>query len=109
MSAAANNAYKPLNPFWSILGGAGNAATMGGGMMAGAKSDERLKTDIKKIGVSEKGINIYEFRYKKNPNHKFIGVIAQELLEDFPEAVIMEKDGYYSVNYDLIDVYFAQV
>ena len=119
MNSAAFNSQKNLSPFWSILGGAGNMATMGGGAALGASggggggaaaaSDKRLKQNIEKIGVSEDGINIYEFEYVKNPKHRFVGVIAQELLETHPEAVIKESDGYYSVNYDLIDVNFEQV
>lgn len=110
MNSAAFNSQKNLSPFWPILGGAGQMASTAGGAMAGAgaTSDERLKQNIKKVGESPSGINIYEFEYIKNPKHRFIGVIAQELLETHPEAVI-EENGYYSVNYDLIDVKFEQV
>ena len=119
MNSAAFNSQKNLSPFWSILGGAGQMASTGGGAMAGAgagggggaadaTSDERLKQNIEKVGESPSGINIYEFEYIKNPKHRFIGVIAQELLKTHPEAVI-EENGYYSVNYDLIDVNFEQV
>lgn len=117
MNSAAFNSQKNLSPFWSILGGAGNMASMGGGAALGASggggaaaaSDRSLKQDIKKVGVSESGINIYEFRYKKNPKHKFRGVIAQELEKEFPEAIIKDEDGLLSVDYSLIDVNFEQI
>ncbi len=124
MNSAAFNSQKNLSPFWSILGGAGNMASMGGGAALGASggggaaaggggaaaaSDRSLKQDIKKVGVSKNGINIYEFRYKKNPKHKFRGVIAQELEKEFPEAIIKDEDGLLSVDYSLIDVNFEQI
>lgn len=107
MNSAAFNSQKNLSPFWSILGGAGNMASMGGG--AAAASDRSLKQDIVKVGESPSGINIYEFRYKKNPKHKFRGVIAQELEKENPEAIIKDEDGLLSVDYSLIDVNFEQI
>jgi len=38
MNAASNNAFKPSNPIWSILNGAGNAMAMGGASYAGNKT-----------------------------------------------------------------------
>lgn len=118
MESAAFNAYKPLNPWWSVLGGAGNMASQGGAFMAGAgsggggaaaTSDRRLKQNIVKVGKSPSGINIYEFEYRKNPKHRFRGVIAQELLDNFPKAVIKDDEGMLSVDYSLIDVNFEKL
>ena len=66
-------------------------------------SDQRLKNNIVKVGQSESGINIYEFNYK-NESQRYTGVMAQELLDSHPEAVSVGEDGFYRVNYDLIDV-----
>jgi len=74
-----------------------------------AFSDKTLKKDIKKIGASDSGINIYEFRYINDTNdilHQ--GVIAQELLETNPDAVT-KNNGLYSVDYSLIDVEFKEL
>lgn len=86
----------------ALIGGLGQLGSAG--IMA--FSDERLKEDIVKIGESESGINVYKFNYKGNPK-VYQGVIAQEVQESNPEAVI-EKDGFLAVNYDLIDVEFKK-
>jgi len=49
-------------------------------------SDERLKTDKKKIGKTDKGANIYTFRYKGDEQMR-MGVMAQELEKLDPKAV----------------------
>jgi len=70
------------------------------------KSDRRLKTNIVPLGYSEHfQIPIYSFNYKTDLNTTYKGVMAQDLLEmNFNHAVIIDKDGYYNVLYDLIDV-----
>ena len=78
---------------------------MGGGSMF---SDSRLKTDIEPMGKSPSGINIYQFRYVGG-GPLYQGVIAQELLETHPNAVVTMPNGYYGVRYDLIDVDFVKV
>ncbi len=65
-------------------------------------SDERLKTDIRKVGVTPSGISIYQYKYRGHP-HVFEGVLARELRKTHPEAVIRADTGYLAVNYDLID------
>ena len=66
-------------------------------------SDIRLKKNITKTGVSRSGIPIYTFSYK-NDDKIWSGAMAQDLLGlGFGEAV-SERDGYYAVDYSLIDV-----
>lgn len=74
-------------------------------------SDKRLKTDIKLVGKSPKGINIYQFRYNKGSNskHVFEGVIAQELMEGNQGALRVDQDGFLMVDYSHIDVDFKQI
>ena len=71
-----------------------------------SKSDRRLKTNIDLVGYSKHfQIPIYTFNYKEDLNTTYKGVMAQDLLEmNFNHAVIIDKDGYYNVLYDLIDV-----
>ena len=82
-------------------------ATIGGAMII-AGSDRRLKKNIKLIGKSNSGINIYSFEYI-NPKHgvgKFQGVMS----DDAPEvAVIPMEYGFDAVNYNMIDVEFKQI
>ena len=72
-------------------------------------SDRRLKEDIEHVGVSDSGINIYEFCYLYDTGTRWRGVMAQELLETHPEAVFVDEKGYYAVQYDKIDVDFEKV
>lgn len=77
-----------------------------GGLFGGAlsllpKSDRRLKEEIERIGETDGGAPLYRFRYKSGgPIH--IGVMAQDLLEIQPNAVVMEDDGYYAVDYSRV-------
>tara|TARA_R110002020_G_scaffold102399_3_gene240501 strand:- start:702 stop:2990 length:2289 start_codon:yes stop_codon:yes gene_type:complete len=70
------------------------------------RSDIRLKENIKHIGFSNNNIPIYKFNYIDNEiTHS--GVMAQDLIKiGRSDAVTLNDDGYYSVNYNLIDVNF---
>ena len=82
-----------------------NYAVSGGG-----RSDRRLKTDIKKIGTSPSGIPIFEFRFKDDLDTLWEGTIAQDLLKmGMDEVVGTDEDGFYTVDYDKIDVDQIQV
>jgi hypothetical protein len=67
-------------------------------------SDVRLKEDIKLIGKSPSGINIYEFKYK-HTSGTWQGVMAQEV----PWASTMTDTGYYMVDYSKVDVEFRRI
>tara|TARA_R100001082_G_scaffold22667_1_gene10966 strand:+ start:11189 stop:12397 length:1209 start_codon:yes stop_codon:yes gene_type:complete len=69
-------------------------------------SDERLKENIELVGVSNSGINIYEFDFKNKiyGEGRYVGVMAQEV----PEAAY-EVDGYLCVDYNKIDVNMRRV
>jgi len=81
-----------VNAGTSIVGQAAGAAA--------AASDIRLKKNIV-YSHTENGHKIYEFEYKNEPNIKYSGVMAQEVLEKNPSAVI-EENGYYKVDYDML-------
>ena len=73
-------------------------------------SDIRLKENIVLIGSSNSGINIYEYNYISDPETRYVGVIAQELLDtQFKEAVVIAENGYYAVDYSKIDVKFKKI
>ena len=109
MSQAAQTQYGAIQ--------AGNAANAGfwGGLMssvgtaAGGKSDIRTKENIKLIGKTKAGHNVYSFEYKKEfkdseyaGHGSFVGVMAQEVEKTNPDAVFIGSDGYKVVNYNLI-------
>ena len=71
------------------------------------RSDRRLKTNIEIIGHSPSNIPIYTFNYKTDLNTKYKGVMAQDLLKmKLDKAVGVDSEGFYFVDYDLIDVDF---
>jgi len=88
-----------------LKGGGGKTGPYGG---SGVPSDRRLKKNIKLIGISPSGINIYNFKYKNNKFGKglFQGVMSDEIPEN---AVIKHSSGYDKVDYSKIDVNFNKV
>ena len=74
------------------------------------RSDRRLKNILKKIGESASGLNIYHFVYTFNPRVIYQGVIAQELINTpFEDALVIDKNGFYSVDYSMLDVEFKKI
>ncbi len=61
-------------------------------------SDRRAKTDIKKVGELESGLNVYSYRYKGTVGTQ-LGVMADEVREVDPGAVHRAPDGYDRVDY----------
>lgn len=72
-----------------------------------AGSDRRIKDNIKELGT-ENGHKVYEFTYKGKPEKRFIGVMAQDIIETNPEAVT-DIDGVLHVYYDKIGVQMREV
>jgi len=93
--------YQKPSGFSQALGALGSAASIY------AASDVELKENIKKVGELEPGVGWYTWDW--NETGKSIGaesepaegVLAQEVLEVKPDAV-MVKDGYYAVDYGKI-------
>jgi len=72
-------------------------------------SDIELKENIVRKGRSPRGFPIYEFNYKHEPNHRYQGVMGQDLLELLPSAVVEADNGYLAVDYSQLDVEFKEV
>ena len=66
-------------------------------------SDIRLKENIKFIEVKN-GLNIYSYNYIWDKVTEHVGVMAQEILEEYSEAVIVDKNGYYMVDYSKLPI-----
>jgi hypothetical protein len=84
-----------------VLGTAAQLATLY--MM----SDKRLKENIKPIGKSENGHNVYTWDWNDKAkelgvNDPTTGVIAQEVMKYMPKAVTKDANGYYMVNYGVL-------
>jgi hypothetical protein len=82
--------------------GVGNAMNFGLGI-AGLFSDERLKTDIKKVGRTDKkagNLPVYTYRYKDDPTNVVrMGVMAQEVAKKRPKALGPRVNNFMTVNY----------
>lgn len=106
------------NPLTSILGGLmgignmfGGASAAGGMSAAGgsgamseilpaimAMSDVRLKRDIENIGTLPNGLNIYSFKFLWD-DAPHVGVMAQEVELQMPEAMGPDFLGFKTVDY----------
>jgi hypothetical protein len=89
-----------LGTVGQIAGTLGSLATAGVPM---PWSDTRLKENITYLG-KDKGYNIYSWDWNSKAkelgiNTPTIGVLAQEVKEINPDAVVLDKSGYYKVNY----------
>lgn len=71
---------------------------------AAAGSDERLKENISFTGLIFKGLKVYTWTWKKLAKQIFdtshnIGVMAQEVLTERPEAIVHTPSGFMMVDY----------
>ena len=115
--AGAGQTYGNLASTQASVYSAGLNATgemMGAALGAGATayaSDMRLKENVSEIGKDPyTGLNLYHFSYINDPDSTmYEGVMAQEVLNFMPEAVVLTEDGYYAVNYSMLGLEMKQV
>jgi hypothetical protein len=85
----------------AALGGA--LGTAGGMGLAAILSDERAKTNIKRLDEEAMpGVQFAEFEYRHDPGVKRVGVIAQDVARVRPELVTTRPDGYLAVDYSFL-------
>ena len=85
-----------------IFGGAGKNTDYG--KVINQVSDVQLKEDIKLVGKSPSGLNVYNFKYI-GEDETYQGVMAQEV----PWAASVADNGYLQVDYSKVDVDFKKV
>ena len=85
-----------------MMGQMAGLATAGATIMNA--SDIRLKENVKQIGQSPSGINIYSFKFKGDVD-QYQGVLAHEV----PYASIVDDSGYWKVDYSQLDVEFKRM
>jgi len=81
------------------------AGAAGIGTAVTAFSDIRLKDNIKKVGTSRDGHNLYTWDWSEEGarlanGQPGFGVIAQEVLLTSPELITKGEHGYLKVNYN---------
>jgi len=64
-----------------------------------------LKHDIVLLGHLDNGLGFYRFSYNGS-NKAYVGVMAQEVQQVMPQAVVRGRDGYLSVYYDKLGLKF---
>ena len=64
--------------------------------------DRRLKRYIRRVGKSKRGFVLYSFQYIWGGPF-YVGVMAQDLLTTYPEAVSVGPDNYFMVDYSKLD------
>ena len=87
------------------------AVIMTGGAAAPAlalTSDRRKKKNIRLVGYSPNGIPKYTFQYRDDERY-YHGVMAQDLVETYPKALILGSDGFFQVDYSQLDVLFYEM
>jgi hypothetical protein len=88
--------------FGSLIGAGATYATFA--------SDRRLKDNIEYVGTDDvTGLNLYEFNYISDPDTRYIGVMADEVMDYNPDAVIEQDDGYFAVDYDMLGLEMVEV
>lgn len=102
LAAAQANAQAQASSGAGLMGALG---TIGGAAIKVAgpalmASDKRLKTDIKKVGKTNKGLPIYTYKYKGDDTTQ-MGVMAQDVEKKTPKAV-SEVGGFKAVDYKLV-------
>jgi hypothetical protein len=76
-------------------GGRGGGGRGGGGR----RSDIRLKHDVALLGYLDNGLGFYRFSYNGS-DKAYVGVMAQEVQQVMPAAVVRGSDGYLRVYYE---------
>jgi len=107
-----NMANTQANVFSTGLNATGEM--MGALVGAGAtiySSDMRIKENVSEIGKDAyTGLNLYHFSYINDPDSTmYEGVMAQEVLNFMPEAVVLTEDGFYAVDYNMLGMEMKQV
>tara|TARA_Y100000004_G_scaffold117793_1_gene132335 strand:- start:9076 stop:9822 length:747 start_codon:yes stop_codon:yes gene_type:complete len=91
-----------MMPPTNRLGGALQIASSVASIYSAFASDIKLKENVKQVGVSPQGYNIYEFNYTGS-DVRFRGAMAQDVVKKNPMAVGIDQN-YLTVDYSKIDV-----
>lgn len=96
--ASNNSTQSGLFGLGGTLGGSFLGSKAGSALVAGMFSDRRLKENIELVGKTHKGFNLYEYNFIGSDD-RYVGVMAQEVEEVMPHAIIEHASGFKMVNY----------
>jgi hypothetical protein len=97
-NAQMQNQNAMMGGMFGLGGSLGSAALRYGGGAA-LFSDRRLKSDIERIGTTSHGLPLYEYTIFGERKR---GVMADEVAEVMPAAVMTHPSGYQMVNYSML-------
>jgi Ca2+-binding EF-hand superfamily protein len=92
-----------------VIGAVGSVVSSVGKAIKKLFSDERTKKNISLHTRLSNGIGIYDYNYKEPyagiyGSDRKRGVLAQEVKEDYPNAVSVARNGMYMVDYSKLPV-----
>lgn len=78
---------------------------------SGIFSDRRLKKDISFVKKDPRTtLDLFQFRYKNDPDNRlFVGVMSDQVRELYPDAVIVDENGYDKVNYTMLGIEMTEI
>jgi hypothetical protein len=110
MNAQASYANGVNSAMSSGAGGTDLGSLVGAGVKLYSMSDPRSKENIVLVGKDESsGLNLYEFNYIGDANHRYRGVMADEVERYMPDAVAYDDLGFASVNYGMIGIEMEEI
>ena len=65
------------------------------------RSDRRLKTGVARVATLPSGLGLYRYRYIWS-DIEYVGVMAQEVRDVMPGAVVTGPDGFLRVDYQML-------
>ncbi|WP_181175626.1 tail fiber domain-containing protein [Mesorhizobium sp. B2-3-4] len=83
---------------YGLASKAGTSAVSNAAINGYLSSDRRLKTDIQLVGKLDSGLNVYRYRYKAG-GPVMLGVMADEVEDVNPDAVMVGPRGFKMVDY----------
>ena len=105
-----NNQTSQFNTGLNAQGEVTGALVGAGTTAAFRASDRRLKENIKLVGRDERTmLPLYEFEYINGSGRRFMGVMAQDVVESHPDMVFTMPDGFMAVNYAGLGIEMVEV
>ena len=111
----AQGSYNNMVAQNNAQGGGFGGALLGAGAQLGSaylmrSSDRRLKENIVPVGRDIlTQLPLYEFNYKTLPEHRYCGVMADEVVMVFPDAVDYDSNGFARVNYGMLGMEMKEI
>ena len=91
-----------------------NAKTIKANSISATNCTQSSDSRLKNIGTPYTSgmdklnqLKIYNYTFKSDPKRKRVGVIAQDLMKIFPDAVSKDEDGYYLIRQE--DIFYSMV